>query len=166
MFTRITPARAVAYCVSTHSAQLGLQMPTRSPRSRPRAIRPRATRSTAPSNSAYDMRTPWWRDTIASASGTRATVRARLAPIVSPRRGVVDTPCEYESNPLSTLSRSCEVALRTNNGPGSVGSPVLSGRLRANVRAQEDMACGPPGLPRPTRRGELADGKQWRVHLR
>ena len=31
MFTRISPARAAANIVRTHSAQLGAQMPTRSP---------------------------------------------------------------------------------------------------------------------------------------
>src|SRR5437588_207424 len=42
MLTRITPTLAVAYCTSTHSALLGLHIPTRSPGSRPRSSRPRA----------------------------------------------------------------------------------------------------------------------------
>ena len=43
MLTRITPIRAVAYCISTHSARFGAQIPTRSPFFTPRTSRPRAT---------------------------------------------------------------------------------------------------------------------------
>src|SRR5436309_153423 len=49
MFTRMIPAFAVAYWSSTHSAQLGAQMPTRSPASMPAAISPRAR-----------ARVSWW----------------------------------------------------------------------------------------------------------
>ena len=38
MLTRMIPAFAVAYWTSAHSAQFGLQMPTRSPGSTPAAI--------------------------------------------------------------------------------------------------------------------------------
>ena len=40
MLTRIAPMRAVAYWVRNHSAQLGAQMPTRSPLATPRAEQP------------------------------------------------------------------------------------------------------------------------------
>ena len=46
MLTRITPTLAVAYWSQTHSAQLGLQMPTRSPTSSPSRSRPLASWST------------------------------------------------------------------------------------------------------------------------
>ena len=78
MLTRITPALAVAYWVSTHSARFGLHTPTRSPLRRPAASIPPASRSTASPNCAYVYRTPWVRSTSASASGTRAIVRSRL----------------------------------------------------------------------------------------
>ena len=52
MFTRITPAFAVANWTITHSAQFGDQIPTRSPFWSPAASSPDATRSTAASNSA------------------------------------------------------------------------------------------------------------------
>ena len=41
MLTRMSPARAVANCISVHSAQLGAQMPTRSPTAYPEAIKAR-----------------------------------------------------------------------------------------------------------------------------
>ena len=51
MLTRITPALAVAYWVSAHSARFGLHTPTRSPLRRPAASIPPASRSTASPNS-------------------------------------------------------------------------------------------------------------------
>ena len=51
MFTRITPTLAVAYWSHTHSAQFGLQIPTRSPTCRPRRSRPMASLSTDRLNS-------------------------------------------------------------------------------------------------------------------
>ena len=53
MLTRMIPALAVAYWTSAHSAQFGLQIPTRSPGSIPAAISARAQRSTASPNCAY-----------------------------------------------------------------------------------------------------------------
>ncbi len=53
MLTRMTPSLAVAYCVSAHSARLGLHTPTRSPLRRPALSIPTASRSTASLNSAY-----------------------------------------------------------------------------------------------------------------
>ena len=50
--TSTAPIRAVAYWTSTHSAQFGAQIPTRSPFSTPRATSPRATRSVASLSSA------------------------------------------------------------------------------------------------------------------
>ena len=47
MFTSTTPALALAYWTSTHSTQLGAQMPMRSPGSSPAAISARASRSTS-----------------------------------------------------------------------------------------------------------------------
>ena len=52
MFTSTIPAFAVAYWSSTHSAQFGAQMPTRSPASMPAAISPRARASVSASNRA------------------------------------------------------------------------------------------------------------------
>ena len=53
MLTRMIPALAVAYWTSAHSAQFGLQIPTRSPASIPAAMKARAARSTASPNWAY-----------------------------------------------------------------------------------------------------------------
>ena len=92
MFTRITPSFAVAYWVSAHSQRFGLHTPSRSPFSRPNPSNPRASRSTAEFSSAQVNRTPWWQDTSASDSGTRATVRSRFAPIVSPSSGTAPAP--------------------------------------------------------------------------
>ena len=92
MFTSTAPTFAVAYWTRTHSAQFGAQMPTRSPASIPAASRPRASRFTAASSSAYDIRIPWWRLTSASRSGKRATVRSRSAPMVWPSSGVSHAP--------------------------------------------------------------------------
>jgi len=47
MLTRIAPILAVAYWTITHSAQLGAQMPTRSPLRTPSSSRPSATVSTS-----------------------------------------------------------------------------------------------------------------------
>jgi hypothetical protein len=52
MLTRIAPIFADAYCTIVHSAQLGAQMPTRSPRSTPKASKPLATRSISSFSSA------------------------------------------------------------------------------------------------------------------
>ena len=46
MFTKISPALAVANWVIVHSAQLGAQTPIRSPGLRPSAISPAAKAST------------------------------------------------------------------------------------------------------------------------
>ena len=51
MFTRISPALAVANWVSTHSELLGDQMPMRSPGSSPSVNSPAASLSTALRNS-------------------------------------------------------------------------------------------------------------------
>ena len=53
MLTRMIPAFAVAYWTSAHSAQFGLQIPTRSPGSMPAAMNARAQRSTASPNCEY-----------------------------------------------------------------------------------------------------------------
>ena len=50
MFTSTAPAFALAYWSSTHSAQFGDQIPTRSPVSMPWAISPRASVSVPESN--------------------------------------------------------------------------------------------------------------------
>ena len=86
--------RAVAYWTSTHSALLGLQMPTRSPGSIPAAMSALASSSTAASSCAYVRRTCWKGTTSASWSGTRAAVRARFSPIVWPINGTSDVPFE------------------------------------------------------------------------
>ena len=52
MLTRIAPILAVAYWVSTHSAQFGAQMPTRSPTVIAGASRPSASASTSAASSA------------------------------------------------------------------------------------------------------------------
>ena len=82
MLTRIAPTLAVAYWVSTHSAQFGAQMPTRSPLPMPAPTSPRASRSTSAPSSAYVIRMPVARSTSASRSGNRATVASRLSPMV------------------------------------------------------------------------------------
>ena len=96
MLTRIAPIFAVAYCRIVHSAQFGAQIPTRSPFSIPPAISPHATTSTSRSNSAYVHRRPVATSTSASRSPYVATVRSRLAPIVSPSNGTSVTPDRYD----------------------------------------------------------------------
>ena len=95
MLTRIAPTRAVANCTTTHSAQFGAQMPTRSPFSTPAASRPRAHRSTWASSSAYVQRTPCARETSASRAPCSETIAFHISPIVSPRSGTSETPCWY-----------------------------------------------------------------------
>ena len=90
--TRIAPIFAVAYWISTHSAQLGAQMPTRSPLAIPVASSPRATSFTAASSSAYVQRRPVATSTSASRSAYRAAARSRFSPIVSPSSGTAETP--------------------------------------------------------------------------
>ena len=83
MLTWIRPAFAVANCVKVHSAQLGAQMPTRSPGTRPSASSPAARRSTRRPNSAKVQRIPCSHETSASTSGQRAIARSSTAPMVS-----------------------------------------------------------------------------------
>src|SRR5919205_621808 len=42
------------------------------------------------------MRTSWWRETSASRSPKRSTVRSRSSPIVRPRSGTSQAPCAYD----------------------------------------------------------------------
>lgn len=98
MFTMIAPIRAVAYCTSTHSAQLTAQMPTRSPLAIPRAIKPRANSPTSAPNWAYVQRRPSAMSTNASLSGQASTARRRLRPTVSPRSGASLVPCVYDNS--------------------------------------------------------------------
>jgi hypothetical protein len=92
MVTRIAPSFAVPYWTSTHSAQFGAQMPTRSPFHTPIASNPSAQASTSATSSGYVQRRPVAHSTSASASPTRAAVRSRLAPMVSPSSGRVEVP--------------------------------------------------------------------------
>src|SRR5262249_31658380 len=123
--TRMIPAFAVAYWTNAHSAQFGLQMPTRSPGAMPAAMNARPARSTSAANSAYVYRSPWWTDTSASRSPKRATVRSRLPPIVSPSSGVVDVPDAYDGSMRSLLlgprSRAYRRARRYEAGMGWSG---------------------------------------------
>ena len=80
--TRMAPSLAVAYWVTVHSAQLGAQMPMRSPLASPTAINARASRSTSAPNAAYVHRMPWARSISASRSPKRAIVASRLAEMV------------------------------------------------------------------------------------
>ena len=68
MVTRISPALAVANCVSSHSGRFGDQMPMRSPGSRPSASKPAASASTWSASCRQVSRTPWLGDTSASRS--------------------------------------------------------------------------------------------------
>ena len=88
MVTRIAPTRAVANWMIVHSSRFGAQIPTRSPFSRPAAIRPGPARRrplparrtcSADPGSQLDQRIR---------SPNPATVRLRLSPIVSPSSGV------------------------------------------------------------------------------
>ena len=87
MLTRIAPIFALPYCSSTHSAQFGAQIPTRSPVATPEAMSPRATASVAASSCAYVQRLPVGTSTSASLSPCAAAIRRRLSPIVSPSSG-------------------------------------------------------------------------------
>ena len=85
--------RAVAYCTTNHAMQLGAQIPTRSPRCTPRAIRPRATcvdrrvelgvGQSLPGRDIDDGLALWM-------SGYAP--ERRLASIVSPSSGLSDVP--------------------------------------------------------------------------
>ena len=93
MFTSTMPAFAVANCTTTHSALFSDQIPTRSPRPIPNASSPAANASARATSSRYVHRTPWLRTISASPSGTRAAVRSRFCPSVSPSSGVDVAPC-------------------------------------------------------------------------
>ena len=71
--------RAVANCVTSHSARFGDQMPRRSPRSRPSDSSPAASSSTTAPNSRQVQRTPCSRNSTAGRSPKRATVSASSA---------------------------------------------------------------------------------------
>ena len=68
-----------AYWTSTHSAQLGAQMPMRSPGSQARGDqRPRHAVDAARRARRRSSRTSWWRTTSASRSPMRATARVEV----------------------------------------------------------------------------------------
>ncbi len=72
---------------STRRSSGSTARPGRRPRG-PSPISPVAQRSTRSAKSSYVQRTPWWRATSASRLPWAATVRARLAPIVSSSSGM------------------------------------------------------------------------------
>ena len=84
MFTSTTPIRAVANCSSTHSGTFVAQTPKWSPGANPSANKPRATRSTAASNSAHVILAGGLQKTKASRCGCRRAVSRSACPIVRP----------------------------------------------------------------------------------
>jgi hypothetical protein len=92
MLTRTAPILAVAYWTIVHSAQLGDQMPTRSPLPIPERTSPIASASTSRSSSAQVQRRPVATSTSASRSAYVAAVRPKLAPMVSSSSGGSDSP--------------------------------------------------------------------------
>src|SRR6478736_5785158 len=92
MVVRIRPILAAANWVKAHSAQLGDQMPIRSPGCRPRARRPAAMASALCANSLQLQRMPCATDTSASALPHRCTAWSRACPIVISSSGVPPAP--------------------------------------------------------------------------
>ena len=92
MVTRISPARAAANCVRVHSAQLGDQMPMRSPGASPSASSPAASLSARAASSRYVQRMDWGGEMRAISSGHREAARSRAAPMVYSRSGGVSAP--------------------------------------------------------------------------
>ena len=88
----MAPILALAYCAIVHSAQLGDHTPTRSPFAMPAPISPRARAFTSRSSSAYVHRRPEAYSTSASFSPYDATVRSKLAPMVSSIRAGLVSP--------------------------------------------------------------------------
>jgi len=100
MLTRMAPILAVAYCTMVHSGQFGAQMPTRSPRSMPSDMRPRAITSISSLSSPYVHLRVLAMSTSASVSGFARTPRSKFSPIVSSRIGVSVGPasCDFTVN--------------------------------------------------------------------
>ncbi len=92
MLTRIAPILAVANWVIVHSAQLGDQMPTRSPLVIPARTSPIASPSTAASSSDQVHRRPVANSTSASPSGCARTVASKASPIVVSSSGGSSSP--------------------------------------------------------------------------
>src|SRR5215212_280427 len=126
MLTRIAPSFAVPYCTTAHSAQFGAQMPTRSPLRTPRSSRPSAQASTSATNCGYVQRRPVAHSTRASWSPTRAAVRSRFAPMVSPSSGTVEVPLAYDGSAGAVMAGSPPLDLARHQA----GSVRLVGRVR------------------------------------
>ncbi len=90
--------RAVANCVSVHSAEFGAQIPTRSPVTSPASRSARARSSTAASSCAHDHRRDDATSTSASPSACSPAVRRSAWPIVSSSSGTSVGPAAYESS--------------------------------------------------------------------
>src|SRR6478735_9900944 len=93
MVVRIRPILAAANCVSAHSAQLGDQIPIRSPGCRPNASRPAAMASALCASSLQLQRMPCATDTSASALPQRRAAWSSASPIVISSSAVPPAPC-------------------------------------------------------------------------
>ena len=96
MFTRIAPIRAVANCVSSHSARFGDQMPTRSPAATPSLSKPDARTSTSSANSRQVQRMFCSRKITAGRSGNFAAVSRRKRETVASLSGMSVEPRTYD----------------------------------------------------------------------
>src|SRR6478735_849128 len=161
MLTRTAPILAVAYCVIVHSAQLGDQIPTRSPLPIPARIRPTASASTSRSSSAQVHRRPLATSTSASRSGWAATVRSKLAPIVSSSSTGSSSPAAYDVMPASVVTAApAPLVSRDLAGfcslPGRAPSQVPPNlRLGPLGRINRDQSPPPPALSPPARPGGI-----------
>ncbi len=122
--------RAVANCVSSHSARFGDQMPTRSPRRTPSAHRPAADASTSSSSCCQVKRNRWSTNTAASRSGQRRAAAASSACTVESLSGTSVAPRTCDRPPCGTRGSMCSVmlvsrSLHTRRAAVPIENPVL-----------------------------------------
>ena len=151
--TRITPALAEAYWTSTHSAQFGLQIPSRSPGSQ--------AERREPAGDAVDLGVElrvgpadvlMARRRAPRGRRGRATVRSRFAPIVSPSSGTSEVPCAYESvDMIASSSWASNVAGARADAQAPALRPRAGNRERAATHSATP-APTPASSPKPPRR--------------
>src|SRR5918992_4952541 len=117
------------------------------------------------------MRTPWCTLTRASLSGTRAAVRSRFWPMVSPSSGTGLAPCTYEGS-LATSTAASFGSGHARHGAllrRYTAAPLLAG-APASRRHPAGCRGGPPAPQRPRPPagpgGEQRDRPLTRQHCR
>ena len=148
---------------SVHSAQLGAQIPTRSPGSTSSASRPRATVSTESVSSAQVWRTSWCRETRATAWGRSAATRAKSSPTVSRESSssVAPAACDVVSVPMRPLpgrrpSAPIPPSIRTRGAPrrrNVICNHRGGARRHMPLLSGSPSRCSRPGAQRARWRG-------------